>query len=412
MIRGRNIICIASNWEVDPTSKHHVMRHLAQHNNVLWVSYHGMRRPSFSTADARAVTSAINRVRRGVQRIDDGFHHFTPLVIPGTHGRVTRSWNRRLTRRQIRSARARVCNAHRPTQLWSFAPDVEFLCGAFDEECVVYYCVDEFSEFTGVDAAAMRREEQNLIQKADVVFTTSDALHDKKSPMHPNTHLARHGVDVDHFGRALDPNIDRPASLAPWAGPTIGFFGLIADWVDLKLVLDVAEKMPDVRFVMIGDAVVDTSHLKKMKNVVLTGRRPYAELPNYCAAFDAAVLPFKESELTRCVNPIKLREYLAAGLPVVATPLDEAKRYEPEVCLARGSNAFAQACRSALSGSRRTDQIRRHQLVANESWEQVVDRLGTIVTDTVARKNARPSYRKTSDTSTKIGTRIATLQSM
>src|SRR5206468_9422728 len=133
--------------------------------------------------------------------------------------------------------------------------------------------------------------------------------------------FVRHGVDVDHFSRALDPSTEVPAEMRGLPGPVIGFFGLLADWVDVPLVAALAASRPEWSFVLVGKAASDVGALQRLPNVRLLGRKPYAELPRYCKGFDAAVLPFKVNTLTLRANPLKIREYLAAGLPVVATPL-------------------------------------------------------------------------------------------
>ncbi len=397
MISGRTIICIASNWEVDPTSKHHIMEQLSGNNTVIWVSYHGTRRPRLTRSDARGAVSAVRRMLRGPVHVAKRFVHVTPLVIPGVEGGAGASINHRLVTAQVRRVLRRVHRGEsRPVQLWTFAPDVAFLAGKFNEECVVYYCVDEHSEFEGVDRDAIRAAERRLMGVADVVFTTSAALQESRSAMHPNVHLARHGVDVRHFSRALDGGLDRPADVPRSAGPVIGFFGLLHHWVDTQLIARVADLMPNASFVLIGDPQVDTSELRARRNVHLLGRKPYATLPAYCAAFDVGILPFQCTELTRHVNPIKLREYLAAGLPVVSTPLREAYAYEPEVVIADDAESFARACERAARENTRDARLRRRALVAGETWKGVAERVSAVVMRSVERQSAsRPAHAAT-----------------
>ena len=380
MIHGRTIICLASNWEVDPTSKHHVMQLLARDNHVLWVSYNGSRRPTTTAADLGLAASALRRVFRGPQRITDTMLHFTPLVNPGAHSGLGARLNRRMLTAQIRRALRRLNPpAGQPLQLWLFTPDVPFLAGRFNEERVVYYCVDEHAEFSGYDSPAVRAAENRLLDRADVVLTSSQALLEAKSALHPNVHLVRHGVDVEHFARALNPRIQPPQEVADLPRPIAGFFGLIHHWIDLDLVAAVAKRLPDMHFVLIGHVVADVRALRALPNVSVLGRKPYRDLPAYCAAFDVAILPFKRTELTRNANPIKLREYLAAGLPVVSTPLPEAEPYRPEVIFADDAQTFAHCCRHAVGLSSTDERVRRNRLVADETWEAVLNRIAPLV---------------------------------
>lgn len=377
MIADRTIICIASRWDYDPTSKHHVMRALSRSNRILWVNYRGSRKPKASARDAGAVLSTLRAVARGPRMVAPNILEFTPLVIPGASGSVMRSLNRALLVGRIRRA---LKNWRRgPVQLWSFAPDVAFLAGRFSEEKVVYYCVDEFAAFEDHDAAAIRAAERDLMDKSDVVVTTAHSLHESRKDRHPNVHLVRHGVDVTHFSAAAGRTLPVPADIAALPRPIYGFFGLVHHWFDVELMAKVAKARPHASFVLLGEVHTDVTPLRALPNVHLLSRRPYAELPAYCSSFDAGLLPFRVNEMTRNINPIKLREYLAAGLPVVSTPLPEAAAYRPDVILAETAERFVDACDKAAKMSAPPDRMARSLTVSNESWDAVVERLSSIV---------------------------------
>ncbi|MBN1341046.1 MAG: glycosyltransferase [Phycisphaerae bacterium] len=377
MITGRNIICIASNWFYDPTSKHQVMKVLAERNHVLWVNYHGSRKVQASAADLRTAFKRLGEVLAGPQRVQPNITVLTPMVLPLPGSGLARRLNRRLLVRQIRRALRRLPD--RPVQLWSFAPDVAYLAGQFHEECLLYYCVDEFSEFAGYDAPTIRSLEKELIDRSDLVVTTSTRLQETKAPLHERTVLVPHGVDREHFARATDPATAIPDDVADLPHPILGFFGLIQEWVDLELIAEVARRKPDWSIVMIGELRVQTLPVAETGNLHLLGRRPYESLPGYCKAFDVGLIPFRASELTRNVNPIKLREYLAAGLPVVSTPLPEVVAYEPLVEIADGADAFVAACRRALDANGPDQVARRQAAMARETWQAKVEQLSELV---------------------------------
>jgi len=358
-ISGQTIVCIANRWDYDPTSKHQVMKVLASHNRIVWVNYRGSRRPRVSRADATAILATLRDVLSGVQRVSESMVTLTPLVIPGPRHPGLRYLNERLLVAQIRSALR--------------------LVGKFGEQCLIYYCVDEYSAFEGFDGQAIRDDEQRLIQKADVVITTSSSLFESKRRLHPRTHLVRHGVDVEHFARAVTRDLPVPEDIAGLPRPIFGFFGLLHHWIDVELVARVARSRPQASFVLLGDCATDVSALRALPNVHLLGRRDYRTLPAYCSAFDVALLPFRINDMTRNVNPIKLREYLAAGLPVVSTPLPEATAYRPDVLVAADSAEFCRCCDQALEDSDPDARRRRSARVAEESWDAVVDRLSGIV---------------------------------
>ncbi|HNO80260.1 MAG TPA: glycosyltransferase [Phycisphaerae bacterium] len=377
-LKDRLIICIASSWDIDPTSKHQVMRILSQTNDVLWVNYHGSRRPSLNRKDARSALGALKRVASGLRPIHERMSQLTPLVIPGARDLRVRKLNEHLVVSQIKRAVRTMRKPNQPVQLWTFAPDVDFLAGRFDEERLVYYCVDDFAAFEGFDAEAINAAEARLAGKADVVLATSKPLLEKCQRLHSNVHLVRHGVDHDHFASALDRR-ERPDALQSIPRPIAGFVGLIDHWFDVQLVSEVAKRMPDVSFVLIGDVRVDVGPLADLPNVHLLGRKPYAELPGYLASFDVGLIPFVRNQLTESVNPIKLREYLAAGLGVVSTDLPEVRRYDKFVLLTDESAAFADACRSAIASNNDDARRKRSNAMVGESWQSVTNRLCDIV---------------------------------
>jgi glycosyltransferase involved in cell wall biosynthesis len=373
MIENRTILCFASGYDAPPTSKHHVMHILAERNTVVWVNYHASRAPSASASDLRHMLRKLGQVAAGPTCPRPNLHVLTPLVVPLPGSAAARRLNRTLLVWQVRRLLRRVQAG--PVQLWSFTPDVSYVLGRFGEEKVLYYCVDDHASFTGYDAAQVLRDEEDLCRRADLVVTTSMALHEARRPWNPNTILVPHGVDYEHFSQALG-DLPEPADLAGIPRPRLGFFGLLRDWVDLGLLAEVARRRPDWHIVLLGDSAVDLAPYRGLPNMHFLGRKPYAELPAYCRAFDVGLIPFKLNDLTRAVNPIKLREYLAAGLPVVSTPLPEVKRYQRLVNLAEGPDAFLRGVASSLNGQADSaSRAARARAMAGEAWGEKVDML-------------------------------------
>lgn len=367
MIRNRTILCFASGYDAPPTSKHHVMHLLSEHNQVLWVNYHASRTPTASSSDLVAITSKLKQVVRGLQNPRPNLHVLTPLVVPLPSSKIAKQVNRKLLVQQVRRALRKVGDG--PVQFWSFTPDVGYLLGQFNEEKVIYYCVDDHAQFTGYNVQQVLREEQELCQHADLVVTTSMALQNAKACFNANTVLIPHGVDYEHFSRALTKDLVIPADIAKIPRPRLGFFGLIRDWVDLELIAEVARRRPEWHFVLVGDSTIDLEVYRHQANLHFLGRRPYESLPAYCKAFDVGLIPFKINELTLAVNPIKLREYLAAGLPVVSTPLPEVAIYEPWVKVAADAKAWSSAIEQTLSLSSDGSLARqRSQAMSQETW--------------------------------------------
>jgi glycosyltransferase involved in cell wall biosynthesis len=371
MIEDRNIICIASNWAADPTSKHHIMRLLAERNEIVWVNYHGSRRPQANAADAGAIVGKLRQVIQGPRHVAERITVVTPLVAPLPGSRVVAALNKRLLVRQIK----RVLRGmpQRPVQVWSFAPDVDFLCGAFEEEFFVYYCVDEFSEFAGYDREAILAAEARLAARADLVIVTSQALCEAKQRLNPRVALVTHGVDYEHFARAQGTDVAIPEEVAELPRPMLGFWGLIEGWVDVDLIAAIAHVMPHWSIVLIGRFAADVSALEELANVHMLGQRPYEQLPAFAKGFDVGIIPFRVNDLTRAVNPIKLREYLSAGLPVVSTPMSEVERYVPHVSVATDAAGFVAACERMIAENSPGKILERQAAMQRETWQAKVN---------------------------------------
>lgn len=375
MLEGRSIICFAHDWEGDPTSKTHLMRILARRNRILWVNSVGMRRPTATRRDLRRLLAKGGRALRRPRAALPNLLVADPpaLPLPGVpavdrlNAWLLAAWLRRLCRRH---------DLRRPI-LWTFLPNVVGLLGRLDPALVVYHCVDEYSEFAGAPRAALREMEQALARRADLVLASSERLAAERRPLNPRTHFVSHGVDVEHFRAAL--RLAPPADLAALPRPVVGFVGLLAEWVDLGLLAAVARRLPHASVALIGRATTDLGPLAGLPNVHRLGPRPYAALPACCAGFDVGVIPFRLNALTTRANPLKLREYLAAGLPVVSTPLPEVARYDGLVRLAEGEDAFVAAVEAALADRSPAATRRRTEAMAAESWERRAEEISALV---------------------------------
>jgi len=323
ILRGEDILCFSHDWNGDPLSKTHLMRLLARDNRILWVNSIGYRTPSVSKADMSRAFQKLVAAASPIQEPEKNLFVLSPLAIPAYGRPWIRELNRHLLRFQVRQAMRRL-RFRRPIS-WVFNPAAAVIAGEFDERMLIYHCVDEYTKFSGVASSHLADLEQQLLTKAHLVLTSAELLYESKGKLNSQTYLVRHGVDFEHFRKALDPQVTIPPDIARLPRPIIGFFGLIADWVDLDVLEHIARHYASGSLVLIGKATTDVSQLAKLPNVHLLGRKPYDQLPAYCKGFDVAVMPFRVNELTLNANPLKVREYLAAGLPVVSTALPEVR---------------------------------------------------------------------------------------
>ena len=384
-LHGQNIVCFAKDWAEDPTSNNHVMRLLARHNRVLWIESIAARTPNFSDRrDLGKMTSKLRSFTRGCREVAPNLFVHTPIVLPFPHSLAAQAVNRRILQSSLAILRRHL--GMKDFQLWTFLPTVAEYVDQLGASLIVYYCTDEFSQFSTMNRDRIQDQEQRLLRKADLVFATAHSLVASKRRYNPETYLASHGVDHGHFSSALRDDTPVPPEVASLQGPVLGFFGLVQDWIDTELLAWLAERRPDWNLVLIGKSLVDLAPLRRLPNVTLLGRRPYAQLPAFCKAFSVGLVPFRRNALTLHVNPIKLREYLSAGLPVVSTDLPEVRHYAHLCHVATTREAFLVACEQAIAEDTSLKRRVRSEAMRSESWDAKVDALEERVLHAVGKK--------------------------
>lgn len=250
--------------------------------------------------------------------------------------------------------------------LWTSLPTAVDMCGHLGETALVYYCGDDFSALAGVDHETVNAREQELVARADLILAASEALA-KRFPS-TTTRLLPHGVDYDLFTKPAKRANDLPDDGRPIAG----FYGSISEWLDIDLLISTIEQLPDWHFVFIGKAVIDTSRLTRFDNVSMLGERAHHELPSYSQHWTASLLPFADNPQIRACNPLKLREYLAAGRPVISTEFPALSEYSEHVHTvtdADSMTAALQLCASQPEGHA------RKQAVADQTWSVRADQV-------------------------------------
>ena len=366
-VSGRDFVVFSDDWGRHPSSCQHLFRRLASGNHVLWVNTIGTRVPTFSRADARRVAEKVGEWMRPAEAAAPG-----PAGVPV---QVVRPWMtpfdrfaplRRLNERSIASAirKARITRASAPF-LVTTIPNVAGLVGRLGETASVYYCVDEFSEWPGADRRAMLEMEGELLRRVDLVVATSEALFESKSAHHARVRLLRHGVDWEafHEGRGTVPD-----ALAALARPRVGFPGLVDARLDASLVEQLAGALPDVTFVFVGPRQLPPGPLDARANVRFLPAVPYEDMPAVLRALDVGFLPYLENRLTERINPLKIREMMASGIPIVATPIPEVRRLGDLVRGPRDLAEWIAAVRAALTEGR-SRAGERAEAVRDDGWD-------------------------------------------
>ncbi len=386
-LSGTGIIAFAKDWHEDPTSNHHVLRELAKSRRVLWLNSVGTRTPKLSSGrDLGKIRRKLGEFARGPVNVENDLWVFSPLSIPLHHRPEVRRANRAILRATLGVLRRRL--GLDDFHLWTFLPNVGDYVGSLGESLSVYYCVDEWSMFSYLDRDETVAAERALLAKVDCVFAINTELAEAKRVQNAATHLAPHGVDHALFARALDDSTVVPADIAALPRPVLGFYGTLRDWVDLDLVAHVARARPSWSIALLGQQLDDVSAVAGLPNVHLLGRKPHHELPAYCRAMDVGLIPYRIDERMKFVNPIKLREYLSAGLPVVSTAVPEVRRYERWCTIAEDGPAFVAAVERALETDSPERRRERSAAMTAETWPMRVAAVARVVDD-VARRKAR-----------------------
>jgi glycosyltransferase involved in cell wall biosynthesis len=275
--------------------------------------------------------------------------------------------------------------------LWVYTPMALEFTHHLAPRAVIYDCMDELSAFAGAPPELISFE-QRLFATADVVFTGGHTLYEAKRAMHPNVHAFPSSVDVPHFARARRGPIE-PADQAALPHPRIGFFGVIDERMDYDLLQGVAAARPAWHLVMIGPtAKIDPATLPQAPNLHYLGGKSYAQLPDYIAGWDVAMLPFARNEATRFISPTKTPEYLAAGRPVVSTSIRDVVRPYGELGLARIADTveeFVSAIEAALACDGEGHMAAADRFLANTSWDKTWDAMWTQVQMVAERRLTR-----------------------
>ena len=288
--------------------------------------------------------------------------------------------------RRLLDAMLRDEKIHDPV-LWYYTPQALTFSDHLEARVTVYDCMDELSAFAGADPALPARE-QALLRRADLVFTGGKSLFDAKRRGHGDVHLFQSGVDVAHFRPARDGLAD-PDDQRRIPRPRVGFYGVLDERLDADLLAAVADLRPGVQFVLIGPtAKIDPGSLPARANLHYLGAKPYAALPDYVSNWQVATMPFAINEATRFISPTKTPEYLAAGLPVVSTPIaDVVRQYGdcPGVQVAGTPQAFAACIDQALALPTASWQPAADTLLADMSWDGIWAAMAALIGRVLAK---------------------------
>jgi glycosyltransferase involved in cell wall biosynthesis len=364
-----------------------MMRELSAVVPVAYVCSLGVRVPRLGSSD-RFLTRVARKLRswkRGIVRVRPGFSVVSPPVVPGRIGmKVTRT----LLAWQV--ARLERNEGIRRPLIWVECPSAAEITDRFPSCPIVYQRTDRYEEFPGVDRALIESYDRRLKGSAIITLFCSRELFERESSQCRNALFVDHGIDLELFVAAARDPRGVPADVASIPPPRAGFIGSIdGHTFDSKLFVEVAHRLTDVNFVLVGGCTLPDGWAR-LPNVHMLGRREYSEVPRYMASCDVLIMPWNRNEWIRCCNPVKLKEYLATGKPIVSTPFPELDRYAGLVTVAPDAAQFAQAIRDGVVAG--SDTRAQRAAIADQTWRAKSDS----VLGELARNGVRPAAGKVS----------------
>jgi len=365
----RDLIVFGEDWGALPSSTQHLIGHLSQSRKVLWVNSIGLRRPTLSWRDMKRVWQKLSAPQQAkaapvINQLPANLQVVNPLTLPAPRSQIERHVANTLLGRQLRPIikQARLNNPI----LWTSLPTAVDMAEHLDTSSLVYYCGDDFSALAGVDHHTVAKREAELLQRADLVLAASEQLASRFPSA--NTQLLPHGVDYHLFSQPAERAIDLPNDGRPIAG----FYGSLSEWLDIELLQATIQQLPNWHFVFIGKAVIDISTLQALPNTHFLGERAHHQLPGYVQHWNASLLPFRDNAQIRACNPLKLREYLAAGRPVISTPFPALRPYQSLLQTVNNADDMVNALQRTLQQWKSPAQ---QQAVLHHTWQARAEQL-------------------------------------
>lgn len=372
--QARDLIVFGEDWGALPSSTQHLIQHLRKDRKVLWVNSIGLRQPTFTLRDVRRIVQKLlakpstnistPHSHPQSQPNDANFQVLCPKTFPAPKSLLARWFSRLLLISQLKPAIEKL-GMDAPV-LWTSLPTAVDLAGHLDEHALVYYCGDDFGSLAGVDHTTVAHREKELVSKANLIFAVSQNLINRFPK--DTAHLLPHGVDFSLFSQPAPRAHDLPNN----GNPTAGFYGSISEWMDIPLLEHTIRQLPHWNFVFIGKISTDVSRLTALPNTLFLGEKAHSALPSYSQHWTASLLPFKKNPQIHSCNPLKLREYLAAGKPIISTDFPSAQEYHHYINIIADADGLVRALEQAIDDR---NTYFRKQAVSNQTWEAQADRV-------------------------------------
>lgn len=374
----RSLVVFSDDWGRHPSSCQHLIRCLLPDYRVLWVNTIGTRAPGLNLMTLRRVAEKCRQWVRTNTPSDgnrpDTQHNFhphltvtNPRMWPWFGRAVDRRFNAWLLQRQLTSL---IEALPQPVSALTTLPITADLPGRLPVDRWLYYCVDDFSAWPGLDGSTLRRMDRDMVREAGEIVAVSPYLQRMIGKFGRNSSLLTHGVNLKHWQEAATAGAERPAALAaiPSNRRLAVFWGVVDRRLDTAMLTALSDSF-DGSIVLIGPQQDPDPKILNLPNVVATGPQPFEDLPSIAAHADALIMPYANLPVTQAMQPLKLKEYLATGRPVVVSRLPAVADWLDCLDVADCPAAFCQAiCERIRTGLPESQRIARRRL-QQESWE-------------------------------------------
>lgn len=309
--------------------------------------------------------------------INDQLFVYSPIILPWHKIKLIQKINHLVLWITLRLLLTRL--RFKNPILWTYSPPIASLIGRLNEKLVIYHCVDELSATPGIATTSILKMEEKLLKKADLVFTTSRSLYEKKKVFNQNTYYLPNVADVAHFMTASG-DLPIPQDIVNIKPPIIGFIGTIVSYkLDISLIKHIALTHSEWSVVLIGDVGEDIEEFQSIPNIFMLGGKRYELLPGYIKAFDVCIIPNKINEYTQNMFPMKFFEYLATGKPIVLTELPAVNEYREISYIAKDKEEFVRYIRQALTEDDLPLKQRRIEIAKENTWEVRIEEMSKLI---------------------------------